>query len=599
MNTYALDFETYYDKTCSIKTLGPLGYFSHPDFDAYMVSVVGDDGYEFVGHPKDFEWGILQGNIVLSHNASFDETLYKYGVKEGLWPSVDYEAWYCTADLCAYLGLARNLAGASEEALGFTHDKTTRSNMMGKRWESMTEDFRREVEEYALIDSRLCLDLWKKLSPDWPHHEREISRVNREALQNGIPIDEQELADALIRVRQYLHDAESSIPWHGQDKTLSRTAFNDECRKYGVEPPVSLAKNNAEAQAWIKEHGHKFRWVTAVTEWRRINSMLRKLEAIQNATMSDGRYYGNIMYWGAHTGRFSGGGGNFNLQNLPRKEMFGADLRKLITAPEGKKLVVVDLSQIEVRTLLWLARDTKTLREVEQTDDIYETFAIKFDMWSPEQGSLRDHDPDLRSLVKAIVLGAGFMAGKKAFAAAYGYSEEDSENAIQIYREKMPCVEALWGDLRRKIQDSTRFDKEGQPKPCQVSLMPLRVMDYGPLTSSRIKRKDGQSEYTYTEYTAKIRKHSKIVPVRLWAGLVTENLAQGLARDIFADILVRLEKRGHKILFHVHDEVILETDEDKADEVLAEVIGIMSDPPDWIPDIPLAAEGNVLTHYEK
>ena len=50
--TYAVDFETYYDKNCSIKTLGTLGYFSHPDFDAYMVSVVGDEGTNFVGDPK-------------------------------------------------------------------------------------------------------------------------------------------------------------------------------------------------------------------------------------------------------------------------------------------------------------------------------------------------------------------------------------------------------------------------------------------------------------------------------------------------------------------------------------------------------------------
>ena len=56
MKTYALDFESYYDKDCSISVLGPLGYFSHPDFDAYMVSVVGDDGYVYVGHPKDFDW---------------------------------------------------------------------------------------------------------------------------------------------------------------------------------------------------------------------------------------------------------------------------------------------------------------------------------------------------------------------------------------------------------------------------------------------------------------------------------------------------------------------------------------------------------------
>ncbi len=57
MKTYALDFETYYDRDCSIKKLGPLGYFSHHSFDAYMVSVVGDDGLEWVGTLK-----ILTGN---------------------------------------------------------------------------------------------------------------------------------------------------------------------------------------------------------------------------------------------------------------------------------------------------------------------------------------------------------------------------------------------------------------------------------------------------------------------------------------------------------------------------------------------------------
>ena len=75
MYTFALDYETYYDKNCSIKTLGPLGYFSHPEFDAYRVSVWGDEGTKFVGHPKDFDWDLLEGNRVLSHNASFDETL--------------------------------------------------------------------------------------------------------------------------------------------------------------------------------------------------------------------------------------------------------------------------------------------------------------------------------------------------------------------------------------------------------------------------------------------------------------------------------------------------------------------------------------------
>ena len=57
--------------------------------------------------------------------------------------------------------------------------------------------------------------------------------------------------------------------------------------------------------------------------------------------------------------------------------MFGVNLRHMICAPEGKKLVVVDLSQIEVRTLCWLAKDEATLGEIAKTEDIYEAFAIR------------------------------------------------------------------------------------------------------------------------------------------------------------------------------------------------------------------------------
>lgn len=132
--TYAVDFESYYDKRCSIKVLGPLGYFSHPDFDAYLVSVVGDNGFVFVGHPKEFDWSILRDQIVLSHNASFDETLYLFGVVKGWWVRVDYYEWHCTADMVAYCGHPRSLKNAAKEVLGISLDKGTRDNMRGQHW---------------------------------------------------------------------------------------------------------------------------------------------------------------------------------------------------------------------------------------------------------------------------------------------------------------------------------------------------------------------------------------------------------------------------------------------------------------------------------
>ena len=404
MNTYALDFETYYDKRCSIKTLGPLGYFSHPEFDAYMVSVVGDNGVKFVGHPKDFDWSLLGESRVLSHNASFDETLYFYGVSQNWWPDKWSGEWHCTADMAVYCGLPRSLKGATAQAYDLKVDKSTRDNMSGKRWENMTSEFKKEVSDYALKDSELCLQLWQDYSSKWPERERNISLVNRRCVQRGLPMNTELLRQQLETIKAELFEAESLIPWIGERPLLSRPAFDDQCRAVGIEPPASLAEGDPDAEEWLRVNGQKFAWVGAVKNWRRINSLKCKLESFDYATMPNGRFYGNIMYFGAHTGRFSGSGGNLNLQNLPKDEMFGVKMRHLISPKEDKRLLVVDLSQIEVRTLCWLAKDHETMKEIKESEDIYEAFAIRFGLWSREKGSLRS-DPKMRHKVKAMVLG--------------------------------------------------------------------------------------------------------------------------------------------------------------------------------------------------
>ena len=96
-----------------------------------------------------------------------------------------------------------------------------------------------------------------------------------------------------------------------------------------------------------------------------------------------------------------------------------------------------------------------------------------------------------------------------------------------------------------------------------------------------------------------IARGAKKTPVRLWGGLLTENASQALARDVFSDILLRMEAQGLKVIFHVHDEVVVEVDKDEADAVLEKVIDIMKTPPDWLPELPLDAEGKVITRYEK
>ena len=586
MNTYALDYESYYDKACSIKTLGPLVYFSHPDFDAYLMSVVGDDGLKWVGHPKDFDWGILKGQRVLSHNASFDETLYLFGVTKKWWPKVECGEWLCTADMAAYCGLPRSLKGATITLFEEEVDKSTRDNMKGKIWSDMTTEFKEEVSEYALKDSELCLKLWQHLKDQWPKQEQDISRVNRKGVQRGIPIDIKLLKKQQEDISQRLFEAEKIIPWTGEFPILSRKAFNAECRKLEIEPPASLALSSDEANEWIDIHGKDHPWIEAVRDYRRINALKKKLESFDYATMSDDRYYGSLMYMGAHTGRWSGSGANLNLQNLPRGDLFGVNLRHLISPKEGKKLIVADLSQIEVRTLCWLAGDEEILKEISDSEDIYEEFAIRFGKWSKEKGSLKDVDSKLRHMVKQMVLGCGYGASSNRFAIISGMTPAEAHVAVSLYRQRMSSVVKLWNVLQRKMHVAYATGKD-----FKLELPSGRSLDYGKVTTTLQQGR--------RNYVAMLTKGSKKIPMRMWGGLLAENFSQALAREIFADMMLRIEEAGMKIIFHVHDEFIIEVDEDDSEKNLEDVIESMSRAPDWIPDIPLAAEGKILDRYEK
>jgi len=582
MITYAVDFETFYSDECSVRVLGNRGYYSHPDFDAYMVSVVGSDGYEFCGHPKLFDWKMLEGQRVISHNAAFDETLYLFGVEQNWYPEVAFAEWHCTADLCAYFNIPRSLKGAVKWIWKEEMPKTTRDNMKNRRWELMSPEFKAEVTEYALKDSRYCLRVWDELSESWPEPEKWISCHTRRMMRRGLPMDLDMLHNNLRNTKQVLFDAEAMIPWAGDKPLLSPKAFAEECRKYGIDPPASLAIDSEEADSWIETYGEKLPWATAVRSWRSVNALIKKLEGFERGTL-DGRYYGGMMYCGAHTKRFSGGGSNGNLQNLSRTTLHGANIRGMISAAPGNKLVVVDLSQIEVRVILWLAQDHKAMDLIrESPDDIYEAFAVMFKMWSKDRGSLKKHDPVLRNTFKTIGLGTQYGASAAKIASISGQSLKEAESFTALYKKNMKAVVRLWKDLNNSL---TAARKDG-------------VLEFVLPSGNRLIYRDVAASGGRST-TATLVKNGSPMTVRLWFGSLVENLCQALARDIFMSCVRRIEEAGYPLILHVHDEVVIEVDEDKAEQCLSDCLKIMSTPPKWISDIPLSAEGKILDRYEK
>jgi hypothetical protein len=72
----AIDFETYYSKAYSIQGSSTYQYVHHPEFSAYLVSIYCPD-FEFVGHPRDFDWSKLDGYTLIAHNASFDQRVFQ------------------------------------------------------------------------------------------------------------------------------------------------------------------------------------------------------------------------------------------------------------------------------------------------------------------------------------------------------------------------------------------------------------------------------------------------------------------------------------------------------------------------------------------
>lgn len=588
MITYAADFESYYDADCSITTLGPRGYFSHPSFDAYMVTIVGDDGFVYAGHPKDFDWSMLDGHRVLSHNASFDESLYLFGVEKGWFPKCNPAEWHCTADMVACLGLPRSLKNASAAVLGVEVIKTTRDNMKGKQWASMSEDFKTEVTGYAIKDSELCLRLWQELESQWPQFERDISTMNRKICQRGLPIDTAALQENLHKIKNSLFDAEQAIPWIQDYTPLSRKAFNEQCRIQGIEPPKSLAADSEEADAWFAAHQQACPWARAVQSYRRINVFLKKLDAFNAGTMQNDRYYGGLMYCGAvPTARFSGSGGNLNLQNLPREETFGVNFRHMIKPKRGNKLIVADLSQIEVRTLCYLAKDKKALELIRNANDIYHAFGVLLGMHDPANGELKEYDSKLRHRVKSMVLGCGYGIGPNKFAQFSGMTLDEAEQAVRTYRLRMKSVVNYWAELGQELTTACALEV-----PFQLTLPSGRPLRYGKIRKMK-------AEFNRFAYIGKLYRMGGMRDIKLYGGILSENTSQALARDIFSDMMLRIDAAGYPIILHVHDEVVCEVPEDTAEQALAEILSIMSTPPAWIPDIPVSAEGHILDFYSK
>jgi len=202
--------------------------------------------------------------------------------------------------------------------------------------------------------------------------------------------------------------------------------------------------------------------------------------------------------------------------------------------------------------------------------------------------SLKKEDPKLYALAKARVLGLGYGCSASRFGkvaknlAGLDLSLDECRRTVKDFRRKNPLITGLWARFDRALAEAARTDKHFEMELPSGRMIRYFDVGYDPKTR-------GYSACTERGGTRQ----------RMYGAKLVENLVQGTAREVFADMLLRLQDAGVEIVFHVHDEVICHAPADRAEEVRGEIEKIMRTPPAWMKRLPLAVESAIAPRYQK
>lgn len=613
----AVDFETWFDtkSRISLREMSTWEYVFHPLTFPYLMSIK-TSLYEWCGNPREFRmWDLFAGKVACAHNASFDGLIWKRLERDGLVPAgCSPRRWVCTADLTAYLRIRRNLQAAVKELYGEEISKKERADADGKTADDMVLDGSWEaMVRYGQADAAWCWRIAKDNLSKWPATAQYVSELNREAAWRGFAVDvaglrgDEARPGALETMKNRLFEYGRAIPWFPEEPALSPIALRAQARKDGILVPASLAKTSDEAQKFFDRYAESIPWVGAVRDFRQANTMLRKLETLDRGVREDGTFPYSSVYFGANTGRLTAGaGGNseesagrFNLFNLPRGEMQGVDLRGLIVPRRGFKLWVGDYSQIEARLLLWRAKDEETLSKIRDRGySIYEAEAERL-LGIEDARGLKQSDPGTYHMVKGTVLGSGYQMGAARFfvqapaltGGKYRPTMKEAADTINLYRETHQKVVNYWTRHQTFLLSAAY---NGDPYHA-IELASGRWLTY--YEPSFAETKDPKTGSLRREVVVRQIRGEPFK--RMFGGKITENEMQATGFDILCDAWAAIADAGHRVVWTLYDEFVVEVPEDSAEEAGADIARLMTSSSPWAEGLPLEVEWKILDRYGK
>jgi DNA polymerase len=303
-----------------------------------------------------------------------------------------------------------------------------------------------------------------------------------------------------------------------------------------------------------------------------------------------------LRYYAAHTGRW-GGDDKINLQNLQRS----SPLKSAMMAPEGFMMVDSDSSQIEARTLAWLAGQDDLVAAFDRGEDVYRIMASAIYGKAP-----KDITKDERFVGKTTILGAGYGMGAAKFKQALKNATpsvditlDEAERIISTYRETYAYIPKLWDQGKKTLEAilGGRTSDLGRDGVLVVNMMGIRLpnglyLRYPGLRWVELEE-GGRPQFVYDTL-----KGRTVVPNRIYGGKVIENVCQALARIVIGEQMLMVAKRYRPVMT-VHDAIAVIAPKEEIEVAQAYVEQCMQTRPKWAPELPLACEaGNGFSYGE-
>lgn len=602
MNVITIDFETYYAKDYGLGKMTTEEYIRDPRFETIGVAVQVNDGEPVwcSGTKKQIKEFLdsfdLNEAIVVSHNAMFDMAILNWH--------------FCISPkrIVDTLSMARALhtieVGGSLAALveyyALGEKGTEVINALGKRRLDFDAESLARYGEYCKNDVALTYKLFGVLGKGFPLTEfKLIDLTIRMFTEPRLLLDSTLLTEYLARVR---HSKELMLGYYNKDDLMSNLKFAELLREYQVDPPMKISnitgketyafsKNDEGFKALLEHENPSIQTLASarvgVKSTIEETRTERFLEISQRGTLPI-----PLRYYAAHTGRW-GGDDKVNMQNLPRK----STLKYAICAPDGYKMVDSDSSQIEARTLAWLAEQGDLVEAFEKGEDVYKIMASAI-YSKPESEITKDE----RFVGKTTILGAGYGMGAAKFRAQLktfnvDLPQEECERIIQVYRETYPKIPELWKQAGKALKaimmdETSPLGRDGVLMVDGSKGIQLPNGLYLRYPNLRTQLNDfGKEEMVYDT-----KRGKAIVPNRIYGGKVVENVCQALARIVIGEQMLKINKK-YPVVMTVHDAVACVVPEADAEYAQQFVEMCMRMRPSWGMDLPLNCESGVGVTY--